>query len=96
MGTQRLGLAASGVAKIGSGGRQKLLRCSSGLWPFKAWWAKSYFLTFKFLSLVFLGYYTSNIDIEFMEDIQNVCRVITTNLWQLDGYDWRTFCPSIA
>lgn len=89
---KRLGLATSEAAKIGSGRRQKLLRHSSGSrHSFKPWWPKYYFLTFKFLSLVFLVYHTSNFDIKFMEDMQNLRKVIITNVWQIYGYHWRPF-----
>lgn len=73
-------------------GEHKHLRYYDGVWPFKAQSAKAYFLIFEFLSLGFLAYCTSNIDNEFMEDVQNIFKVNPTNLLHRDGWDWRTFC----
>lgn len=77
MRTQKLGLAILRVEKVGSGELPKHLRYYNGMWPFKTWLTN--FLTFKFILLDFHGYYTSNTDIKFMQDILTLCKICTAN-----------------
>ena len=50
---------------------------------------QSYFITFKFNSLGFPGNYTSSFDIKFFKGIQKLCKVNTTDLWQINDCGWR-------
>lgn len=74
----------SRVAKVVSGGRQKHLRYCNGFVALQSL-VKNILLTLKFLSLSFLGYYVSNVDIKFLGEIQDVCKVNAISLWQIDG-----------